>query len=440
MAENGKRLPVGIESFEEIRRGGFYYIDKTGLIRELLENWGKVNLFTRPRRFGKTLNMSMLRSFFEMGCDPELFEGLEISGERRLCEKYMGQFPVVCVSLKGVDADSFPGARAMLVKVVNEEARRLQFLSDSVRLTEIDREIFSGLLKKDMDDDTLFCSIRELTEILSKHYGKKAIVLIDEYDVPLARANERGFYSEMVTLLRGLFGAALKTNDHLYFAVLTGCLRVAKESIFTGLNNFRVLSVMDAAYDEYFGFTDTEVREMLHYYGFDHMYEQVREWYDGYRFGNRDVYCPWDVICYCDRLRFDPELPPQNFWINTSGNEVIKHFIEGMDRQEKGNVPAKKEMERLINGESVQKEIHQELTYTELYSQADHIWSVLYMTGYLTRRGRADGNTVELVIPNREVRNIFTEQITKLFREQVSRDGAALNAFCQALPEGDAQA
>ncbi len=439
MAEKLKRLPVGLESFEEIRRGGFYYVDKTGLIRELLESWGKVNLFTRPRRFGKTLNMSMLRSFFETGCDRSLFAGLEISGEKQLCEEYMGQFPVVSVSLKGVDADSFESARGMMVRAINEEARRLQFLADSERLTQIDKEIFCGLLKREMDDDTLYCSIRELTELLSRHYGKKAIVLIDEYDVPLARANERGFYGEMVTLIRSLFGAALKTNDHLYFAVLTGCLRVAKESIFTGLNNFRVLSVMDAAYDEYFGFTDSEVREMLHYYGLDHACEQMKEWYDGYRFGNADVYCPWDVICYCDRLGFDPQARPQNFWINTSGNEVIRRFIQGMDGRRDSALPAKKEMERLVNGESVQKEIHQELTYAELYSRPDHIWSVLFMTGYLTKKGDADGNMVELVIPNREVRNIFTEQILLLFKEQVSRDGATLDAFCGALLEGNAQ-
>ena len=446
MSKSLKNLPVGVESFEEMRREEFYFVDKTGLIKELLNNRGKVNLFTRPRRFGKTLSMSMMKSFFEIGCDESLFEGLEISYETKLCEEYMGQFPVVSLSLKGVEAFDFQTACRMKARVINEEARRLQFLLESERLTDIDKEAYYGLLKKDMDIDTLSCSIREFTEVLHKHYGKRVIVLIDEYDVPLAKANEYGYYDEMVMLVRSLFGAALKTNDNLQFAVLTGCLRVAKESIFTGLNNFKVLSIMDAAYDEYFGFTDTEVREMLRYFGFEHAYDKIKEWYDGYRFGNTDVYCPWDVICYCDKLRFDPKLQPQNFWINTSGNQVIEHFIERMDRQKKFRKDdgtedkarlTKGEMERLINGDAVQKEIHQELTYKDLYSSVDNIWSVLFMTGYLTRRGDADGNTVNLVIPNREIRNVYTEQIMKLFKEQVSRDGETLDAFCEALLAGE---
>ena len=445
MSKSLKNLPVGVESFEEMRREEFYFVDKTGLIKELLNNRGKVNLFTRPRRFGKTLSMSMMKSFFEIGCDESLFEGLEISYETKLCEEYMGQFPVVSLSLEGVEAFDFQTACRMMARVINEEARRLQFLLESERLTDIDKEAYYGLLKKDMDIDTLSCSIREFTEVLHKHYGKRVIVLIDEYDVPLAKANEYGYYDEMVMLVRSLFGAALKTNDNLQFAVLTGCLRVAKESIFTGLNNFKVLSIMDAAYDEYFGFTDTEVREMLRYFGFEHAYDKVKEWYDGYRFGNTDVYCPWDMICYCDKLRFDPKLQPQNFWINTSGNQVIEHFIERMDRQKKFRKDdgtedkarlTKGEMERLINGDAVQKEIHQELTYKDVYSSVDNIWSVLFMTGYLTRRGDADGNTVNLVIPNREIRNVYTEQIMKLFKEQVSRDGETLDAFCEALLAG----
>ncbi len=446
MSKSLKNLPVGVESFEEMRREEFYFVDKTGLIKELLNNRGKVNLFTRPRRFGKTLSMSMMKSFFEIGCDESLFEGLEISYETKLCEEYMGQFPVVSLSLKGVEAFDFQTACRMMARVINEEARRLQFLLESERLTDIDKEAYYGLVKKDMDIDTLSCSIREFTEVLHKHYGKRVIVLIDEYDVPLAKANEYGYYDEMVMLVRSLFGAALKTNDNLQFAVLTGCLRAAKESIFTGLNNFKVLSIMDAAYDEYFGFTDTEVREMLRYFGFEHAYDKIKEWYDGYRFGNTDVYCPWDVICYCDKLRFDPKQQPQNFWINTSGNQVIEHFIERMDRQKKFRKDdgtedkarlTKGEMERLINGDAVQKEIHQELTYKDLYSSVDNIWSVLFMTGYLTRRGDADGNTVNLVIPNREIRNVYTEQIMKLFKEQVSRDGETLDAFCEALLAGE---
>lgn len=430
-----KKLPVGIESFAEICRDGFYYVDKTGLIKELLENWGKANLFTRPRRFGKSLNMSMFQCFFEIGCDKSLFDGLEISNDKYLCEKYMGNFPVVSISLKDIDANNYETARSMAVKVINQEARRLQFLLDSEKLSGHDKKLFSILLQADMDDESLFYSLKEITELLCKHYETKVIVLIDEYDVPLAKANERGYYDKMIDLIRNLFGTALKTNDNLYFAVLSGCLRVAKESIFTGLNNFNVFSITDVEFDEYFGFTDSEVKEMLQYYGLEDNYETVKEWYDGYRFGNVDVYCPWDVICYCSKHRKNKTLPPQNYWLNTSGNDVIRHFIDDMNRQK---TITRTEMERLIDGETVQKEIRQELTYPELYASPEHIWSALFMTGYLTQRGVPDGNLFQLAIPNREVRNIYTEQILSLFKEEAAEDGAALNAFCTALAEGDA--
>lgn len=431
-----KKLPVGIESFAEIRRDGFYYVDKTGLIKELLENWGKANLFTRPRRFGKSLNMSMFQCFFEIGCDKSLFDGLEISYDKYLCEKYMGNFPVVSISLKDIDVNNYETARSMAVKVINQEARRLQFLLDSEKLSEHDKRLFSMLLQADMDDESLFYSLREITELLCKHYEKKVIVLIDEYDVPLAKANERGYYDKMIDLIRNLFGTALKTNDNLYFAVLSGCLRVAKESIFTGLNNFNVFSITDVEFDEYFGFTDLEVKEMLRYYDLEDSYETVKEWYDGYRFGNVDVYCPWDVICYCSKHRKNKTLPPQNYWLNTSGNEVIKHFIDDLSHQK---TITRTEMERLIDGETVQKEIRQELTYPELYASSEHIWSALFMTGYLTQRGTPDGNLFQLAIPNREVRNIYTEQILSLFKEEASEDGEALNAFCTALADGNAE-
>lgn len=429
-----KRLPVGIENFEKIRRDGFYYVDKTDLIKELLENWGEVNLFTRPRRFGKTLNMSMFQCFFEIGCDKSLFDGLRIAEESTLCETYMGKFPVISISLKGIDAADYETARNLMVKVVNEEARRFQFLTESSRLTDTDKMLFGQLLQKEMDDETLFCSLRELTELLRKHYEKQVIVLIDEYDVPLAKANELGYYGEMVRLIRGIFGSALKTNHNLYFAVLTGCLRVAKESIFTGVNNFNTFTITDVDFDEYFGFTDAEVKEMLEEYQLGSSYEDVREWYDGYRFGNVDVYCPWDVICYVNKRRTDPALQPQNYWLNTSGNEVVRHFIEAL-----GDGVTKTEMERLIGGEIVQKEIHEEMTYHDLYADMGNVWSVLFMTGYLTQRGRADGNLYNFVIPNREIRNIFTEQIMKMFQEQAEQDGETLGRFCDALEQGNAE-
>lgn len=429
-----KRLPVGIENFEKIRRDGFYYVDKTDLIKELLENWGEVNLFTRPRRFGKTLNMSMFQCFFEIGCDKSLFDGLRIAEESTLCETYMGKFPVISISLKGIDAADYETARNLMVKVVNEEARRFQFLTESSRLTDTDKMLFGQLLQKEMDDETLFCSLRELTELLRKHYEKQVIVLIDEYDVPLAKANELGYYDEMVRLIRGIFGSALKTNHNLYFAVLTGCLRVAKESIFTGVNNFNTFTITDVDFDEYFGFTDAEVKEMLEEYQLGSSYEDVREWYDGYRFGNVDVYCPWDVICYVNKRRTDPALQPQNYWLNTSGNEVVRHFIEAL-----GDGVTKTEMERLIGGEIVQKEIHEEMIYHDLYADMGNVWSVLFMTGYLTQRGRADGNLYNLVIPNREIRNIFTEQIMKMFQEQAEQDGETLGRFCDALEQGNAE-
>ena len=429
-----KRLPVGIENFEKIRRDGFYYVDKTDLIKELLENWGEVNLFTRPRRFGKTLNMSMFQCFFEIGCDQSLFDGLRIAEESTLCETYMGKFPVISISLKGIDAADYETARNLMVKVVNEEARRFQFLTESSRLTDTDKMLFGQLLQKKMDDETLFCSLRELTELLRKHYEKQVIVLIDEYDVPLAKANELGYYDEMVRLIRGIFGSALKTNHNLYFAMLTGCLRVAKESIFTGVNNFNTFTITDVDFDEYFGFTDAEVKEMLEEYQLGSSYEDVREWYDGYRFGNVDVYCPWDVICYVNKRRTDPALQPQNYWLNTSGNEVVRHFIEAL-----GDGVTKTEMERLIGGEIIQKEIHEEMTYHDLYADMGNVWSVLFMTGYLTQRGRADGNLYNLVIPNREIRNIFTEQIMKMFQEQAEQDGETLGRFCDALEQGNAE-
>ena len=425
-----KKLPIGIENFEKLRQEDFYYIDKTRLIEQLLTRWGEVNLFTRPRRFGKSLNMSMLQSFFEIGKDKTLFDGLRISDNQELCEEYQGKFPVVSVSLKGINGATYEEARRFLIKTINEEARRLSVLSDSTELDETDHELLTQLKKKEMTNDSLVYSIRELTELLEKHYGSKVIVLIDEYDVPLAKANENGYYDEMVLLIRNLFENALKTNNSLKFAVLTGCLRIAKESIFTGLNNFKVYSITDKSFDETFGFTDAEVRELLRYYGQEKYYETVKEWYDGYRFGNVDVYCPWDVINFCSDHLADPGLEPKNYWANTSGNSVISHFIDSVGKPQK---LTRMELEQLINGGIVQKEINFELTYKELYSSIDNLWSTLFMTGYLTQRGEPSGNRYNLVIPNREIRNIITNHILKMFKENVKDDGKTVSDLCDAL-------
>ena len=428
--EGLKKLPIGIENFEKLRQEDFYYIDKTRLIEQLLTRWGEVNLFTRPRRFGKSLNMSMLQSFFEIGKDKTLFDGLRISDNQELCEKYQGKFPVVSVSLKGINGATYEEARRFLIKTINEEARRLSVLSDSTELDETDHELLTQLKKKEMTNDSLVYSIRELTELLEKHYGSKVIVLIDEYDVPLAKANENGYYDEMVLLIRNLFENALKTNNSLKFAVLTGCLRIAKESIFTGLNNFKVYSITDKSFDETFGFTDEEVKELLRYYGQKKYYETVKEWYDGYRFGNVDVYCPWDVINFCSDHLADPGLEPKNYWANTSGNSVISHFIDSVGKPQK---LTRMELEQLVNGGIVQKEINFELTYKELYSSIDNLWSTLFMTGYLTQRGEPSGNRYNLVIPNREIRNIITNHILKMFKENVKDDGKTVSDLCDAL-------
>lgn len=427
------KLPVGIDNFEKIRRDGFYYVDKTGLIEQLLNNWGEVNLFTRPRRFGKTLNMSMLKCFFEIGTDQSLFEGLYISKNKALCDAYMGKYPVISISLKGVNADSYENARSLLKRIVMEEAKMHRIIMSGNRLDDIDKAEYMSLVTGDMGEDTLVYSMKTLTALLEKYYEKKVIVLIDEYDVPLAKANENGYYDQMVLLVRNLFENVLKTNSSLKFAVLTGCLRVAKESIFTGLNNFKTNSILDEEYDETFGFVDDEVKEMLHYYGQDTHYETVKEWYDGYRFGNADVYCPWDVINYCDAHRRNLMLPPENYWTNTSGNDVLKHFIESAGAA-KGL--AKTDLERLVNGEIVEKDIREDLTYNELYASMDNLWSTLFMAGYLTHKGRVDTKRFRLAVPNREIRNIITEQVLALFKQNVEKDGQLLNDFCTALSDG----
>ena len=433
MAEVVKKLPIGIESFEKIRRDGFYYVDKTGLIKELLENWGEANLFTRPRRFGKSLNMSMLQSFFELGCDPQLFDGLSISKDNGLCKEYMGKFPVVFVSLKDIDASDYKTARGMLIKVVNQEARRLQYLLDSEKLSIYDKKIFAALLEQELDDETLYFSLRELTELLNKHFCRKAILLIDEYDVPLSKADEQGYYEEMTLLIRNMFEQVLKTNDSLFFAVLTGCLRVAKESIFTGLNNLKVHTISDLRYDEYFGFTDADVDELLESYGLSSCKDTIRDWYDGYRFGDTDVYCPWDVINYCDELLAAPRTPPKNYWANTSGNDLIRRLLKEAD------LTTKDEVEELLNGGQITKQLKQELTYREIDDSIENVWSVLYATGYLTGRNVEgdDADLFRLWIPNGEIQKLFYELVKDWFRKMTRSDISRINRFCAAFTAGD---
>ena len=439
MEKRKKKLPIGIEDFEKIRTEDFYYIDKTGMICSLLRSWGQVNLFTRPRRFGKSLNMSMLKSFFEIGGRKDIFDGLEISEETELCRKYMGKFPVISISLKSVNGTDYETARTMLCSVIGREAMRFQFLLESEKLTVTEKEQYSQLISTggpggtayEMADDVLMGSLYLLTDLLEKHYGIKVILLIDEYDVPLSKASENGYYDRMVMLIRNMFDLALKTNVNLYFAVLTGCLRVAKESIFTGLNNFNVLSILDVGFHESFGFTDSEVKLLLRDYGLTDAYDLIKEWYDGYRFGNENVYCPWDVICYCGRLQADPSARPEAFWSNTSSNTVVRHFLEN------ARSVTKQEIERLIAGESIVKKIRPELTYKDMYDSIDNIWSVLFTTGYLTYTERLEENVLRLTIPNRETRSIFEDQITDWFQEAARRDGTTLNAFCEAFLNGD---
>lgn len=429
-----KKLPIGIENFEKLQTEDFYYIDKTNLIKELLTGLAEVTLFTRPRRFGKSLNMSMLKYFFELGTDKKLFSKLKISEETALCEEYMGKYPVISVSLKGMNAGNYEKALEMAVEVIRSEARRFQYLLDSERLTSYDKEAFIALLQEDMKEGTLCSSLKVLSELLEKHHGSKVILLIDEYDVPLAKAFERGYYDQMVLFIRNMFEYALKTNESLKFAVLTGCMRISKESIFTGLNNLKVLSVAEVQFDEAFGFTDKEVRELLEYYELSDHYNEIKEWYDGYQFGNAEVYCPWDVINYCDALRVEPDAQPKNYWSNTSSNEAVRRFIQESDK-----ASVRREIENLVAGEVIKKEIHQELTYKDMYTSVDNLWSVLFTTGYLTQRGKPEGNRFPLAIPNMEIRNIFTTQIMDFFKENVPKNRAALNEFCKALKNGDAE-
>ena len=430
--ENTLKLPVGIDSFDKIRKNGFYYIDKSGLIEQLVQLGGEVTLFTRPRRFGKTLNMSMLRSFFETGTDASLFDGLYISGNKEICDEYMGKYPVIFLSLKDVDGLKYENAKYRIMELIGREAERYFFLGDSDRLSENEKEQYKAVIalqngKYSMDENVLTSSLRLLSHLLFKYYGEKTVILIDEYDVPLDKAFQNGYYQEMVSLIRGLFGMALKTNDSLQFAVLTGCLRISKESIFTGLNNFKVLSILDSRFDEQFGFTDQEVQKILDDYELSSHFEETKEWYDGYRFGNADIYCPGDVINYVEQLRYDPAAVPQDFWSNSSGNAMVRRFIDMAD------VSTKNEIERLIAGESIEKDVTPELTYDELEKSIENLWSVLFTTGYLTHKGRTESGKYRLVIPNREVRNLFVKKIREWFSDVSRKDGQTLEELCDAF-------
>lgn len=436
-----KKLPIGIDGFEKIRTNDFYYVDKTLFIKELLQNWGEVNLFTRPRRFGKSLNMSMLKCFFEIGTNPALFEGLKIMQEKELCEKYMGKFPVISISLKSVDGLKYDSAVAALKTVIGNEAGRFHFLKDSEKLSTEDKEAYARLIKIGSGEGGLYAmtenvaaaSLKTLSLLLEKHYGQRVIILIDEYDVPLDKAFQAGYYDEMVSLIRSLLGNALKTNDSLYFAVLTGCLRISKESIFTGLNNLKVHTISDVRYDEYFGFTSADVDEMLEFYGLSAYKDVIRDWYDGYRFGDTDVYCPWDVINYCDELLADPGAEPKNYWANTSGNNLIRRLLKT------ANQSIKSDVECLINGGIITKPIRQELTYPEVEDSIDNVWSVLYSTGYLTCRRRRPEKKMELALPNWEVRELFIELVKDWFEEITQADSGRINRFCEAFPAGNVE-
>ena len=434
-----RKLPIEIEDFEEIRQEDFYYVDKTRLIEQLLIQWAEVNVFTRPRRFGKSLNMNMLQSFLEIGCDKSLFNGLKVSREKELCEEYMGKFPVISLTLKNVEGLNFESARKSLKNTLGMEAWRLSALAESSRLTEEEKNSYKALTVVDdhgdfkMSDATMEKALLILTVLLEKHYGKKAVLLIDEYDVPLDKAFQNGFYREMVSLIRGLFGMALKTNDSLQFAVLTGCMRISKESIFTGLNNFEVLSILNDQYDESFGFTDAEVKKILNDYNLKDHYLEVKEWYDGYHFGNIDIYCPWDVIQYCKSLYLDVSAKPQDFWSNSSGNAIVRRFID------KADISTRNEIERLIAGESIEKDVVSELTYDEIDKSIENLWSVLFTTGYLTHKGCTESGKYRLVIPNKEVRNLFVKKIREWFSDVSRNDGKTLEEFCSAFVDKDSE-
>ena len=433
MSLKRKMLPIGVENFEKLRRNDMYYVDKTEMISDLIMNHGDANLFTRPRRFGKTLTMDMLKTFFVIVQDASLFDGLTISSHSDICEKYQNKYPVVFISLKGATGSTYEKANSMIKQLVAEEYQRHSYLADSDILDSIEKDQFNRIRSISLNEGDLENSLRTLTRLLCKHHNQKVILLIDEYDVPLDKSFLNGYYDDMVSFIRIFLGEALKTNDNTEFAIVTGCLRISKESIFTGVNNFKVFSINDTRFSDYFGFTNDEVREMLSYYGIIDKYETTKAWYDGYLFGKTEIYCPWDVLNHCDTVVNTDDIEPQAYWINSSGNDIIRKFIE------MANSTTKSELELLIAGNTVVKTIKQELTYADLYSSIENMWSILYMTGYLTKRSIPERKQFELAIPNLEIREIFEEQIYEWFKDFSRKDSSTLNAFCQTFADGNAE-
>ena len=408
------------------------------MIKTLLQGeMDQVTLITRPRRFGKTMAMNMLNSFLDIRKDSRhLFKGLEIFDEVEICEKWMNQYPTLFLSFKDVDGTTFENAFNFLKFIISEACKQHVYLLDSDEIDEGDKLVFQKLKTCSASMMEIQSCILRITNMLKSYYKKPVILLIDEYDVPLDKAFQNGYYKEMVSLIRGLFGQALKTNEFLQFAVLTGCLRVSKESIFTGLNNFEINSIVDIAHDEQFGFTDDEVRKLLLDYDRSERYPDVKEWYDGYHFGNTDIYCPWDVINFAKKLVWDPSARPSAFWINSSGNDMVKRFVDKADQT------TRDEIEKLVAGGFVEKQLRLDLTYDEIDNTIDNLWSVLFTTGYLTKAGEvrlpdSGSYAYKLVIPNKEVREVFVLQIQEWFKAVVAKDDDTMKLLSRAILDKD---
>ena len=433
-----KPLPIGTDIFEKLINNNSYYVDKTGLIEYLKDKKGDVNLFTRPRRFGKTLNMTMMYEFFRIGGNPELFKNLKISQNKTLCEEWQNKFPTIFITLKGVEGNNFEQARRKLMELIYETASLFKFLYESNKLDTEDKEKYRQLLniekyEKEKQIELITSSYKILSNLLYKHYGKKTIFLIDEYDVPLDKAENNGYFKEMISLIRGMFNNAFKTNPYLEMAILTGCLRISKESIFTGMNNFKVFSISDEQASEFFGFTEKEVKEMFDYYNVSSRFDDAKKWYDGYVFGKQEVYCPWDAILFCDSLRTDINVFPRTYWANTSGNSILKRFLK------EAKDSTKQELEELVAGGIVSKKIKQELTYQDLYKTIDNIWSVLYCTGYLTSAGRTSDADFQLRIPNKEIKIIYEQQIMQWLNETFLSQKEVVQNLYDGFYDGDAE-
>lgn len=411
-------LPIGIEDFTELRTEGYYYIDKTGFILELLQKRFKVNLITRPRRFGKTLTMSMLADFLDIRKNSkEIFDGLEISKNRDFCAAWMNQWPVLFLSLKNIDSLNFDGALRLLKTAISDLCKKHDYLLENEEVDCDDKNIFSRLKTGIMDEAEIKNSLYTIMRMMRAYFGKPVVLFIDEYDVPLARASENGYYAEMLDIIRGMLGISLKTNEFLKLAVITGCLRIAKESIFTGTNNLVSSSILDNRFQEFFGFTEEEVLRLLDDMGIPGQAVQMKEWYDGYCFGNQEIYCPWDVLNFTNALLEHPGAAPKNYWKNTSHNSIIRSFINRAD------LSVNEKFEKLLDGQSIRERICEDLTYDVLHSSESNLWSVLYLTGYLTKEKICEDvneQQVSLKIPNEEIKSIFRETVMEWFRESIA--------------------